>query len=357
MSVQLQGKTVHDSTMITPIDTDTIVRLIGVGQLLLLIVVVGRSDAEWRIRLIACGLFAAISAYIVNSSPALVGTSSPHRFLTQLLAQATPLLLWLFAHALFERPANRLATWGSAAVTCATFAMLVIGGPVAAAGNLAQHGLALGLVAHALWVAWTGRDDDLVESRRRFRLAFVLTVGAQAMAVLLVEMATGFAPVSPTLMLAQSSVSLLLIMALGAVLLGTNAELLAPATPPDVAVPRLSPAESVLRDRLDAAMAMGLWARPGLTVGQLAAELSIPEHRLRQLINQRLGYRNFAAWLNGHRIAEARQRLSDPALVQLPVLTIAMDLGYGSIAPFNRAFREATGLTPTEYRRQAFAPR
>ena len=90
-------------------------------------------------------------------------------------------------------------------------------------------------------------------------------------------------------------------------------------------------------------------------VGRLAAELAVPEHRLRQLINQRLGHRNFAAWLNGHRVEAARERLADPALVALPVLTIAMDLGYGSIAPFNRAFREATGMTPTDFRRQALA--
>jgi AraC-like DNA-binding protein len=35
----------------------------------------------------------------------------------------------------------------------------------------------------------------------------------------------------------------------------------------------------------------------------------------------------------------------------LPVLTIALDLGFGSIGPFNRAFKDATGMTPTEFRR------
>ena len=33
--------------------------------------------------------------------------------------------------------------------------------------------------------------------------------------------------------------------------------------------------------------------------------------------------------------------------------TIAFDLGYGSLGPFNRAFRAATGAAPTEWRRQA----
>jgi AraC-like DNA-binding protein len=36
----------------------------------------------------------------------------------------------------------------------------------------------------------------------------------------------------------------------------------------------------------------------------------------------------------------------------VPVLTIAMDSGFQSLGPFNRAFKADTGLTPTEYRRR-----
>ncbi len=36
----------------------------------------------------------------------------------------------------------------------------------------------------------------------------------------------------------------------------------------------------------------------------------------------------------------------------MPVLTIALDTGFGSIGPFNRAFKAHTGMTPTEYRRE-----
>ncbi|WP_081786483.1 helix-turn-helix domain-containing protein [Kordiimonas gwangyangensis] len=32
-----------------------------------------------------------------------------------------------------------------------------------------------------------------------------------------------------------------------------------------------------------------------------------------------------------------------------------MDLGYGSLGPFNRAFKERTGLTPSEYRRNVLS--
>ena len=32
------------------------------------------------------------------------------------------------------------------------------------------------------------------------------------------------------------------------------------------------------------------------------------------------------------------------------MLTIALDLGYGSLGPFNRAFKEISGMTPTAWR-------
>jgi AraC-like DNA-binding protein len=34
----------------------------------------------------------------------------------------------------------------------------------------------------------------------------------------------------------------------------------------------------------------------------------------------------------------------------LPILSIALECGYGSIGPFNRAFRQRFGMTPTQHR-------
>ena len=54
-----------------------------------------------------------------------------------------------------------------------------------------------------------------------------------------------------------------------------------------------------------------------------------------------------------YRVADAKAALSDPSQCEVPVLTIAMDSGFQSLGPFNRAFKADTGLTPTEYRRMA----
>jgi AraC-like DNA-binding protein len=119
---------------------------------------------------------------------------------------------------------------------------------------------------------------------------------------------------------------------------------------------KLGAAETVLRDKLLGLMCDGFFRETGLTMPVLAGKLGYPEHQLRRLINGHLGYRNFSAFLNNYRIAEAQQQLADPECARMPVLTIALDLGYASLGPFNRAFKDATGMTPTEYRRDNLRP-
>jgi AraC-like DNA-binding protein len=93
------------------------------------------------------------------------------------------------------------------------------------------------------------------------------------------------------------------------------------------------------------------YRQDGLTIGTLAERLDLPEYRLRRLINQGLGYRNFNSFLNHYRIEDVKLALADPSQTAVPVLTIAMDAGFSSLGPFNRAFKAETGQTPTEYRR------
>ena len=88
-----------------------------------------------------------------------------------------------------------------------------------------------------------------------------------------------------------------------------------------------------------------------LTIRKLAEQLSIPEHQLRRLINRHLGYRNFNDYLNHYRIGEAARCLGDPAQERLPILSIALEVGYASLTPFNRAFKARYQQTPSEFRR------
>lgn len=90
---------------------------------------------------------------------------------------------------------------------------------------------------------------------------------------------------------------------------------------------------------------------PGRPIAAPAGKLGVPKYRLRRLINQRLGHRNFSAFLNGYRLDEVMAALVDASKADVTILTIALDAGFQSIGPFNRAFKARTGVTPSDYRR------
>jgi len=107
-------------------------------------------------------------------------------------------------------------------------------------------------------------------------------------------------------------------------------------------------------DRLEILMSRDrIWKEEGLTIASLALRAHIPENQLRRLINDCLGYRNFPSYVNAHRIAAAKSRLADPGEARVSISTIAYDIGFASLGPFNRAFKEESGVSPSEWRRKA----
>lgn len=336
---------------------DTALRLIAIGQLALIALVVWRSAAAPPLRRITALLLVSVIGYLINSGPVFPELPPPLRLAVVLASNLAALFLWLFAQMVFDRTPDRRITLGAGLLIVGSVFVFVFRrwtGPLIPAADLVGHAVSALLAIHAVVIAVTERDDDLVEARRRFRLAFVLVVAGLSMVVLASEAWFGFGYEPVWMLTAQSLLIAIAVTVIGTAMLEADPALLAPPRAPAPA-DDWSPAERVLAGKLDAAMAQRIWLEPGLTIGLLAAKLDVPEHRLRALINRRLGHRNFSAFLNAHRIAEAKAVLADPVHVDLPVLTIAMDLGYGSLAPFNRAFRESVGQTPTEYRRAKFA--
>jgi AraC-like DNA-binding protein len=282
--------------------------------------------------------------------------------LLTLLAIIVPYCLWLFARAIFEAAWPRW--WILAGFALLAFCAWVIfigadgyGSDWVNVASITAHIASLTAVAHALWIAAKGRPDDLVEHRRQFRVFFIAIVAAQVGVVLVVELLLGGAEPA-WLVLLNISVIAVLTVGLAVPLLRLNPDFFASvsARTTDSADQRtedLTPSESVLKQALLSAMNDGAYQQSGLNIRRLAEQLGHTEHQLRKLINGRLGFRNFSAFLNSYRILEAKKVLADAGQVRKPVLTIALDLGYGSLGPFNRAFKAATNMTPTEYRQAA----
>lgn len=130
------------------------------------------------------------------------------------------------------------------------------------------------------------------------------------------------------------------------------------AQPRPVAAPgaaAVDPTDDLDFAAFQAAMQAKVYQEAGLTIASLAARLDIPEYRLRRLINAKLGYRNFNQMLHAYRIADASAMLADPAQRRVSILTVALSVGYQSINPFNRAFRDLKGTTPSAFRQHALA--
>ncbi len=82
---------------------------------------------------------------------------------------------------------------------------------------------------------------------------------------------------------------------------------------------------------------------------QLADELNIPEHQLSRIINTGLG-KSFTDLINHHRVQEAKQLLRD---TDDPISQIAFDVGFNSLASFNRVFKTSANVSPSAYRRES----
>lgn len=342
---------------------ETALRLLVVGQEILIATLILFGNGSRSAKAGGALFLSAICGYLLVSDSTLRNSLEPGFPLLALLALLVPHGLWLFARAIFEAPWPRwwiLAGFGLIVI----LVWLIFVGQVGYGqrwvrpADIVMHIASLVIVAHALVMAAKGRPDDLVEQRRQFRSWFIAIVAIQVGAVLVVELSFG-AAVPGQIALLNIIVIAVLTMALAVPLLQVNPEFFpAPShDPPSPTEANLSAAESVLKNALQEAMADGAYRQSGLTISALASRLGHPEHHLRKLINGRLGFRNFSAYVNSYRIPAATAMLADPELVRRPILSIALDLGYGSLGPFNRAFKAATGKTPSEYREASLSSR
>ncbi|MDE5456277.1 helix-turn-helix domain-containing protein [Bradyrhizobium sp. CSA112] len=278
------------------------------------------------------------------------------------LSTGNIVVFWLFTRALYDE-AFRLRWWHAliwAAVAAFSFVNCMWLAPASGVrlSIIAINLLVLGFIALAVAQTIASWSSDLVEGRRRVRAFIVSAVALYGglNAVLQISMsgssATEIANTVNSAVLAGvvTAISIAMMRVDGADLFPAAAEIQADTIEAGAGVE--SGADQKIIDALMRLMGdERIYRHDNVTIGSLATRLGIPEYRLRRLINQRLGYRNFNVFLNEHRIAEAKAALADPSQAEVPVTTIAMDAGFQSLGPFNRAFKAITGVTPTEYRR------
>lgn len=87
---------------------------------------------------------------------------------------------------------------------------------------------------------------------------------------------------------------------------------------------------------------------PDLTLEELAGKLNTDRNSLSQFINQEME-KNFSLYINEYRIKEAIRLLDNP-IGDSSIDDIAFESGFNNRVSFYRAFKKATGLSPSNYR-------
>ena len=334
----------------------------------------------------ALGAFlASVLAYLLCSRPDFASFSWGWKLPALALCLMTAPLLWLAMRVVFDDAFAGSVKLGLGLVLTLALGALVVVGVGGLLITVLHKMVLIGFAVATLWAVAKDWQSDLVANRRRLRTWVAASLGIYVLLVLGFELVF-VQNAAPRWLEVLNLAGIVLLSGLVALAsarhtldewLGSrplhnqphpavaHVEPMAttlPQTPvgsanlsnlPNlpVGLTLLPPAldrKAVLRERLLRAMGEGrAYAHEGLTLAQLAGQVECTPAQLREAINQQLGYRNFNDFLHHYRIDEAAQRLHRQ---DLPILSIALDVGYGSIGPFNRAFKQIKGVTPSEFR-------
>ena len=222
-----------------------------------------------------------------------------------------------------------------------------------------NHAIEAVVLVHIIYLVLKDINDDLIDKRRKIRMFIVLLTTFYGSILVLFELTKGdfvhtsiFSLTNSTLIFIGTNIFYLVLLKQYKSQQDVyNINTVEPEKTKNNH-PKTANLFQVELDKLNLFIEEKKFTETNLTIKKLAIILVIPEHQLRELINQELGFKNFSSFLNSHRIPAACAQFKDLNNIRKPILSIALDLGYGSIGPFNRAFKDIMGMTPTEYKKQ-----
>ncbi|MFK7843515.1 MAG: helix-turn-helix domain-containing protein [Sphingorhabdus sp.] len=333
---------------------DAFFRFSGIGLLLMLAIITLSNFRKWESAgylILAC---ISVSALFLGYSPSVMQPSGILYIVARLLDIPHLVFIWLFALSLFET--NFTLKWthilvGSIYCIPLIWVRFEEFGWVANNPNMIGYVISfmsLVLMIHLCMTTLRGRKDDLLDKRRASRIYCVVVIVFVALVAAISE------PLIPSSSEWRQTTKVLTIWP--AIIWGfiwmTSFDGKAVTFANNSGEKNvLNEQDAQLREKLTHEMEAGLaFKEPSLSISKLASKLGVTQHRLRSLINQNLGHKNFCDFVNTYRIFEVKNALTDPKKEHLPILTLALDSGFKSLSTFNRTFKKSENLTPTEYR-------
>lgn len=346
---------------------ETAIRFVTVGLYFAAAIIIFRLRVS-ATRISGTAAYISKAFHVILHFPPIMPLLGNSAVIVTFIATMGTVLTWLFGVELFSdaRRFDRKRLIPVILVLTIVLAAMLTPRPFSLALWLLHAFTTVALMAHLLTIIMASWRSDLVDRRRFIATPIFLLTAVYSIALGFIEnvkVLMGI-PREPSLMnagflLFSALLAVIVFGQYGSVLFGDESEPVATTTQTRTTASvsaELSPADFALAAALEQLMRHDrLYRTQGLRISDLAAELRVPEYRLRQLLNCALGHRNFNAYISQWRIAEAKEALSDPTQVEVPISTIAIDSGFHSLAPFNRAFRGETGMTPSEYRAEAQA--
>jgi AraC-like DNA-binding protein len=282
--------------------------------------------------------------------------------LLQLGTMVTPALFWMFASTLLAAEPRLHLGHYAGLCACLVVGLISCTGVLPSSPGTFMHALGLActssMVILGLFDIFRNWSSDLVECRRLLRVGLAVSSGIFLLSIVVSESIYGYGQFPQALNNVNIAIITFLSLGLAYVVLISKSNLLSET------IETLEP-EPVLKEKVEPSLGDSQWLKSltyameveycyrqvDMTIRKLSEYLNIPEHHLRRMINQHLGYRNFNDYLNRYRINDAAERLADPQLVKTPILTIAIESGYASLTTFNKAFKALKEMTPSEFRR------
>lgn len=346
---------------------DIALRAAGAFMLLTIAALLLRQAFDLKQARLGALMSAGLALVLIIDTPNAALIPSPARAVILLVSTNSALFIWWFLRSLLDDDFRfgRLE-WAVAAAWVAlvipNYADFVAREPASNVfATSARGAIAAGIATHIVYIALSGMKSDLVEARRQVRSILAIAIAA----LFAVDVATEFffgylnfpaaygaIEAAIWLLVISWSVSWLVRIDLAAIRFEARKPVEAPGAP------NLTPREQLVHRELSRVMeSERAYLDPDLSIGGLAERVGAPEHQLRALINTAMGHRNFRAFVNEYRLAAVKRDLADPQKAALPILTVAMDAGFASLSSFNRAFKDTTGNTPSEWREAALKAR
>lgn len=336
---------------------DVVIRFSGLGILLIMsaaIIASKQLSLSHRLLLLSC---ISVSCLLLGFSPEYVDLPENLKFVVRLIDIPHLIFIWLFAQSLFQQH-FRIKKYHVIIFIGYCLPILVV--------RLGQFGLlpqahylwflisslfSIGLMLHLIIVTLYGKKDDLIEKRRQARDYFVMLIGFITVGIAISE-----------ILLVKNNISLLQTVKATIIWIGIFCSALwvlkLNQQPFGYDRQKATSSDFTERERLlikrieEQFVEYNVHLDAKLTPELLAQKVAIPTYKLRELINKKLGYQNFSNYVNSYRIEAVKVLLRDPEKKDMPILSLALESGFSSLSPFNKAFKTKEKMTPSEYRRK-----